>query len=510
MTVLSLDEAGAPDGAPHDAYLKLDGITVRFPGVLALDHVSLDIRRGEVHGLMGENGAGKSTLLKVLSGVNQPEAGTLSLDGVPQQFTSTRAAIAAGIAIIYQELHLVPELTVAENLMLGALPNRFGVLDEKTLIARALRELERLGEKLDPNQPVKQLSIGQRQMIEIGKALMRDARVIAFDEPTSSLSSRETRQLFRIIRALRAEGRAVIYVTHRMEEVYELCDRVTVFRDGRRIDTFDAGASLDRERLIRGMVGRDIQDVYGYRPRPLGDVQVDVRGLMGPGLREPASFTARAGEIVGFFGLVGAGRSELMKLLYGAVKPTTGEVHLKGKRVQFNTPRDAVRAGVALCPEDRKQEGIVAIASVSDNLNISCRRHFSRFNVLNNRQEAQTTKSFIDKLAIKTRNGETPIGKLSGGNQQKVILSRWLAEDIDVFLMDEPTRGIDVGARSEIYSLLYGLAEAGRTVIVVSSDLAEVIGVADRIVVMKEGRIVGDLPREQASPDTLIKLALPR
>lgn len=489
---------------------KLDGITVRFPGVLALDHVSLDIRRGEVHGLMGENGAGKSTLLKVLSGVNQPEDGTLSLGGVPQQFTNTRAAIAAGIAIIYQELHLVPELTVAENLMLGALPNRLGVLDEKTLMARALRELERLGEKLDPNQPVKHLSIGQRQMIEIGKALMRDARVIAFDEPTSSLSSRETQQLFRIIRALRAEGRAVIYVTHRMEEVYELCDRVTVFRDGRRIDTFDAGAGLDRERLIRGMVGRDIQDVYGYRPRQLGEVQVDVRGLMGPGLREPASFTARAGEIVGFFGLVGAGRSELMKLLYGAVKPTAGEVHLKGRRVQFSTPRDAVRAGVALCPEDRKQEGIVAIASVSDNLNISCRRHFNRFNVLNNRQEARTTKAFIDKLAIKTRNGDTPIGKLSGGNQQKVILSRWLAEDIDVFLMDEPTRGIDVGARSEIYSLLYGLAEAGRTVIVVSSDLAEVIGVADRVLVMKEGRIVGDLPRQHATPDALIKLALPR
>ncbi|MFZ3298998.1 L-arabinose ABC transporter ATP-binding protein AraG [Ralstonia pickettii] len=509
MTVQSLDASGPPDASPT-AYLKLDGITVRFPGVLALDHVSLDIRRGEVHGLMGENGAGKSTLLKVLSGVNQPEVGTLSLDGVPQQFTNTRAAIAAGIAIIYQELHLVPELTVAENLMLGALPNRFGVLDEKTLIARALRELERLGERLDPAQPVKHLSIGQRQMIEIGKALMRDARVIAFDEPTSSLSSRETTQLFRIIRALKAEGRAVIYVTHRMEEVYELCDRVTVFRDGRHIDTFNAGAHLDRERLIRCMVGRSIQDVYGYKPRPLGGVKVDVRGLMGPGLSEPASFRAHAGEIVGFFGLVGAGRSELMKLLYGAVKPTAGEIRLNGKRVQFNTPRDAVRAGVALCPEDRKQDGIVAIASVSDNLNISCRRHFSRFSVLNNRQEARTTQSFIDKLAIKTRNGETPIGKLSGGNQQKVILSRWLADDIDVFLMDEPTRGIDVGARSEIYSLLYGLAQAGRTVIVVSSDLAEVIGISDRVLVMKQGRIVGDLPREHASPDTLIKLALPR
>ncbi|EDZ99957.1 ABC transporter related [Burkholderia sp. H160] len=504
--------APSPSSAPASdaSYLQLDGITVRFPGVLALDQVSLGVRRGEVHGLMGENGAGKSTLLKVLSGVNHPESGTLSLDGVEQQFATTKAAIAAGIAIIYQELHLVPELTVAENLMLGALPNRFGVLDEKALVARAMRELERLGEKLDPSQQVKHLSIGQRQMIEIGKALMRDARVIAFDEPTSSLSSRETTQLFRIIRALKAEGRAIIYVTHRMEEVYELCDRVTVFRDGRRIDTFDAGKGLDRDRLISCMVGRSIADVYGYRAREIGDVQLQVDGVMGPGLREPATFSARKGEVVGFFGLVGAGRSELMKLIYGAVRPSAGEVALKGKRVQFATPRDAVRAGVALCPEDRKQEGIVSIASVSDNLNISCRRHFSRFNVLNSRKEAQTTREFIGKLAIKTRNGDTPIGTLSGGNQQKVILSRWLAEEIDVFLMDEPTRGIDVGARSEIYGLLYGLAEAGRTVIVVSSDLAEVIGVTDRVIVMKEGRIVGDLPKAQATPDALIKLALPR
>jgi L-arabinose transport system ATP-binding protein len=504
-----------PDGASatspeSQAYLQLDGITVRFPGVLALDRVALEVRRGEVLGLMGENGAGKSTLLKVLSGVNQPVAGTLSLDGVAQQFTSTKSAIEAGIAIIYQELHLVPELTVAENLMLGALPNRFGILDEKALVARAMRELERLGEKIDPSQQVKHLSIGQRQMIEIGKALMRDARVIAFDEPTSSLSSRETTQLFRIIRALKAEGRAIIYVTHRMDEVYELCDRVTIFRDGRHIDTFEAGAGLDRDRLISSMVGRSIADVYGYRPRAAGAPQLEVNQLMGPGLKEPASFKAHAGEIVGFFGLVGAGRSELMKLIYGAVKPSGGDITLKGQRVRFATPRDAVRAGVALCPEDRKQEGIVAIASVADNLNISCRRHFSRFNVLNARKESQTAKDYIAKLAIKTRNGDTAIGTLSGGNQQKVILSRWLAEEIDVFLMDEPTRGIDVGARSEIYGLLYGLAEAGRTVIVVSSDLAEVIGISDRVLVMKEGRIVGDLPKAEATPDALIKLALPR
>ena len=460
--------------------LALNDITVRFPGVLALDRVSFELRGGEVHGLMGENGAGKSTLLKVLSGVNQPQEGSLRLGGVEQQFASPRAAIAAGIAIIYQELHLVPELTVAENLMLGQIPNRYGVLDQRALVQRALGELERLGERLDPNLPVKRLSIGQRQMIEIGKALLREAKVIAFDEPTSSLSSRETERLFEIIRALRAEGRGIVYVTHRMDEVYTLCDRVTVFRDGRRIETFESMQGLDHDRLIRAMVGRPISDVYGYRPRELGEVRLEAKALTGPGLSAPVSFAARRGEIVGFFGLVGAGRSELLKLLYGAARPSGGAVELDGRAVAFATPREAVRAGLALCPEDRKQEGIVAIASVADNLNLSARRHFSPAGFL-----------------------------LNGGNQQKVILSRWLAEEISVFLMDEPTRGIDVGARAEIYHLMYGLAEEGRTVLFVSSDLAEVIGVADRIIVMKQGRIAGELPRAQAAPDRLIRLALP-
>ncbi|CAN7566793.1 L-arabinose ABC transporter ATP-binding protein AraG [Trinickia sp. LjRoot230] len=508
-------EAAAPGEVPGAAanapYLELDGITVSFPGVLALDQVSLNVRAGEVHGLMGENGAGKSTLLKVLSGVNHPQAGTLRLGGVEQHFSGTKAAIDAGIAIIYQELHLVPELTVAENLMLGQLPSRLGVLDERALVARAVDTLARLGERIDPNTQVKDLSIGQRQMIEIGKALMRDARLIAFDEPTSSLSSRETTQLFKIIDGLRSEGRAIVYVTHRMDEVYELCDRVTVFRDGHSIETFESVDGLDRDRLISCMVGRSIRDVYGYRTRTVGDIRIEAKALMGPGLSEPASFNARRGEIVGFFGLVGAGRSELMKLVCGAVRPTGGHVELEGRRVSFNTPRDAVRAGIALCPEDRKQEGIVSIASVADNLNISARRHFSiaRF-LLNARRERELADDYIAKLSIKTRTGETLIGTLSGGNQQKVILSRWLAEQIDVFVMDEPTRGIDVGARAQIYELLYGLAETGRTVLMVSSDLAEVIGVADRIIVMKEGRVVGDLPKAQATPDQLIKLALPQ
>jgi L-arabinose transport system ATP-binding protein len=493
------------------AYLELDGITVSFPGVHALDRVSLEVRAGEVHGLMGENGAGKSTLLKVLSGVNPPEVGVLRLNGVTHRFADTRAAIDAGIAIIYQELHLVPELTVAENLMLGQLPNRFGVLDARALIQRAMDELKRLGEHIDPRTPVKHLSIGQRQMIEIGKALMRDARVIAFDEPTSSLSARETGNLFRIINALRADGRAIVYVTHRMDEVSALCDRVTVLRDGKRIETFGSMTGLDRNQLIAAMVGRPIADVYGYRARLAGEVLLEAKELMGPGLAEPASFTARRGEIVGFFGLVGAGRSELMRLIYGATRASAGQVELNGKRVNFASPRDAVRAGIALCPEDRKQEGIIAIASVADNLNLSARRHFSRAGfLLDAKRERELAQDYIQKLAIKTRNGNTAIGALSGGNQQKVILSRWLAESIDVFLMDEPTRGIDVGARAEIYHLLYELAEAGRSVLMVSSDLAEVIGVADRIVVMREGRIVGSVPKAQATPGELIQMALPR
>ncbi|MFC3653263.1 L-arabinose ABC transporter ATP-binding protein AraG [Dyella humi] len=506
-----MTRAGAVAQTGKHSYLELDDITVSFPGVRALDHVSLNVRAGEVHGLMGENGAGKSTLLKVLSGVNHPQEGTLRLNGVENHFTNTRAAIDAGVAIIYQELHLVPELTVAENLMLGQLPNRFGVLDERALVKRAVDELKRLGEHIDPRTPVKHLSIGQRQMIEIGKALMRDARVIAFDEPTSSLSAREIENLFRIIDTLRTDGRAIIYVTHRMDEVDALCDRVTVFRDGKRIETFESVTSLDRHRLITAMVGRPIADVYGYRPRVAGEVLLEAKELMGPGLAEPASFTARRGEIVGFFGLVGAGRSELMKLIYGATRASAGHVELGGKRVNFTSPRDAVRAGIALCPEDRKQEGIIAIASVADNLNLSARRHSCRAGfLLDAKREHALTQDYIQKLAIKTRSGDTTIGTLSGGNQQKVILSRWLAERIEVFLMDEPTRGIDVGARAEIYHLLYELAEAGRAVLMVSSDLAEVVGVADRIIVMREGRIVGNVPKTEATPGDLIKMALPR
>jgi len=496
--------------APSGSALELANVTVNFGAVRALSDVSLEVRSGEVHGLMGENGAGKSTLLKVLAGALQPQEGRIKINGVEQRFANTREAIKAGVSIIYQELHLVPQLSVAENLMLGQMPARSGVLSRKEMLRRARVELERLGEPIDPNTKGADLSMGQRQMIEIGKALMRDARVIAFDEPTSSLSVRETERLVEIINKLRSEGRAIIYVTHRMDEVDTLCDRVTVFRDGHRICLMEKGAGINRNELVTAMIGRRVEDVYGYQPRELGPVQLEIQNLLGPGLREPVSLSARRGEIVGMFGLVGAGRTELMKLICGAQRVTQGSIVVNGKSLQLRSPGDGISSGIALAPEDRQQEGLVPGASVGENINLSCRRNHAHYGFFRNlKHERRLAREYIGRLSIKTPNETTAVKNLSGGNQQKVILSRYLADRIDVFLLDEPTRGIDVGARKQIYDLLYELAASGKTLIVVSSDLAEVTGICDRILVMRNGRLVGDLNRNEATAERLVRLALP-
>lgn len=501
MSAIAASEASA---------LALDCVSVQYGAVRALDNVSLQVRAGEVHGLMGENGAGKSTLLKVLSGVVKPQAGQIFLDGKPQRFVRPRDAIDAGVSIIYQELHLVPELTVAENLLLGQTPSKLGVVNRRALFERAKKELDQLGEPIDPRARVADLSIGQRQMLEIGKALLRNSRVIAFDEPTSSLSLRETQRLMQIIRALRDEGRTIIYVTHRMDEVDEICDRVTVFRDGRHICVMDKAQRIDRSELIAAMIGRRVDDVYGYRPRQLGPVQLEVRELQGTALREPVNLTASQGEIIGLFGLVGAGRTEFAKVLCGVDKATRGEVRIRGRQVGLGSPRRAIAAGIALAPEDRKQDGLVLGASVSDNVNLSCRRHHSRFGFARNiARERATTTSYITRLSIKTPDAQTPVANLSGGNQQKIVLARYLAEHIEVFVLDEPTRGVDVGARKQIYDLLYELAEAGKTLLVISSDIAEVAGISDRVLVMRSGRLVGDLPRAEVTAEKLVRLALP-
>jgi L-arabinose transport system ATP-binding protein len=478
--------------------------------VQALAEVSFGVAGGSVHALLGENGAGKSTLLKVLSGVYRPDSGRMVLGGFAGHFRSTADAIHHGVAVIYQELHLVGQMTVAENLYLGHFPRRLGWVDRSALCDQAAQQLRLLGEEISPRTRVSSLPIGQRQMVEIAKALARDARVIAFDEPTSSLSARETERLFDVIRRLRGQGRVILYVSHRMEEIFQICDAATVLRDGRCVQTFPSLAGVSRDILVRLMVGRSIADVFGYRPRPLGPPALQVRALTGAALAQPASFSVRHGEIVGFFGLIGAGRSELMRLIYGADRPTGGQIHIGAQTFRPRKPSAAIRRGVVFCPEDRKKEGVIPIRSVMENLNISGRRHFSPLGCfIVPGRERRNAQDFVQRLGIKTPSLRQLMKFLSGGNQQKVILARWLCENPKVVLLDEPTRGIDVGAKSEIYSIIYGLAEKGVAVVVVSSELPEVMGICDRVIVMRQGTIAGALDRAQATQENLLRMALP-
>jgi L-arabinose transport system ATP-binding protein len=485
--------------------LLFDGITKTFPGVRALDGVSFEAGAGSVHALMGENGAGKSTLLKILSGAYRPDEGKLVLDGAALSFRSTQEALAAHIAVIYQELQLVPQLSVAENLFLGHLPSTFGWTDRRALNAEARRLLAIVGEDIRPETPIGRLPIAQRQMVEIAKALSRDAKAIAFDEPTSSLSSREVERLFAVIRKLKEEGRIVLYVSHRMDEIYEICDAATVLRDGRHVQTYRSLEQVTPDDLVRAMVGRDVDTLNAYRSRPTGDTVLRVRDLIGPGLREGVSFEVKKGEIVGLFGLVGAGRTETLNLIAGTSKAVGGTIQVGDDSFSHVTPQLALRKGVGLCPEDRKKEGIVAIASVCDNINLGVRKRF----VLNVRAERENAEGRVKQFRVRTPSIDQRIGNLSGGNQQKAILGRVLGHDLKVLLLDEPTRGIDIGAKAEVHDIVRNLAESGVGLIVVSSEMPELLGLCDRILVMEGGRVSGELPRNEATQEKLLALALP-
>lgn len=459
--------------------LQFQSLSKAFPGVQALSDVTFSVAPGSVHALCGENGAGKSTLLKILSGVYQADQGQLVLHGQAMRFGTPFEAIRAGIAVIYQELHLVPEMTVAENVFLGHLPAAGGWVDKRRLTAETAATLAEQGIVLDPSAKVGDLSLAQRQMVEIAKALSRDAQVIAFDEPTSSLSAREVETLFAIIARLKAQGKAILYVSHRMDEIFEICDTVTVLRDGQHVETLPV-AQTDAAGVVRRMVGRDIADIWGWRPRSAGEPVLQSHGL-----------TVRAGEIVGIFGLVGAGRTELLKEIYGQ-------------------PAASIKNGICLCPEDRKKEGIVPVRSVAENINLSARRRFSKLGFwINEPAEKANATEQVKAMRVKTPNLVQPIGLLSGGNQQKAILGRWLSEEVKVLLLDEPTRGIDVGAKREIYDILYDLSEKGVGVVMVSSDLPEVLGVADRVLVMRQGQVSAELTRAEATPEKCLEAALP-
>ncbi len=491
-------------------FLKFDSISKSFPGVKALDQVSFGVPEGSVRALCGENGAGKSTLLKILSGVYHADSGEVRVGGDVHAPKAPVDALRAGIAVIYQELHLFDDLTVAENLYMGHLPSQMGLVNRGELRRMAKQRLDDIGADVSPDAKIGRLSIAQRQMVEIAKAMTHDAKVIAFDEPTSSLSSREVDKLFELIARLKAEGRVILYVSHRMEEIFEVCDSATVLRDGQHAATFETLEDVTSGDIVSAMVGRSIEDVYGYETRSLGDEMLSVQDLIGPGLIEPASLSLRKGEILGIFGLVGAGRTELLHLMYGSRKKRMGTLKLEGRDLRIRGPIDSIKAGILFCPEDRKKEGIIPIRSVKENINISARRKnaFGKF-IIQEAWEKKNAQAQVDRLKVKTPHLMQEIRNLSGGNQQKSILGRWLSEDVKVMLLDEPTRGIDIGAKSEIYSIIYELAEQGVGVIVVSSELPEVLGISDRIAVMCEGRITGILDRSEANQEAVMNLALP-
>ncbi|WP_113132542.1 L-arabinose ABC transporter ATP-binding protein AraG [Rhizobiales bacterium] len=491
-------------------FLEFRSISKGYPGVQALSDVSFSVRQGAVHGLMGENGAGKSTLIRLLSGDQSADEGEILIDGEAQSYRSVRDAFRAGVIVIHQELQLVPELTVAENLWLGHFPGRGGVIDRRRLIRIVGEKLSEIGIDVDPSAKIASLSIGERQMVEIAKAVMLDARVIALDEPTSSLSSRESEILFALIERLRSNGTVILYVSHRLDEIFRLCDSLTVLRDGKLAAHHPDISKVTRDQIIAEMVGREISNIWGWRTRDLGTERLRVDTISGPKLKTPLSFSVRRGEILGFFGLIGAGRSEMTRLVYGADRRHQGTVTIDGATVPADSPPQSIRAGMVLCPEDRKFDGIVQGRSIEENMAISSRRHFSPFGILDLKKEAELADRFIAKLRVRTPSRKQEIINLSGGNQQKVILGRWLSEQgVRVLIIDEPTRGIDVGAKSEIYEILYELAAQGMAIVVISSELPEVMGITDRILVMCQGRIAADIARADFDERRILAAALP-
>ncbi|MCB2211612.1 sugar ABC transporter ATP-binding protein [bacterium] len=490
--------------------LAVRGARKEFPGVLALADASFDLRPGEVHALVGENGAGKSTLIKLLTGVHPSDGGNIELFGEPSTVTSPIEAQRLGLATIYQEFTLVPGMTVRENLWLGREHTTRGFTSAPWERRSAAALFERLGVKIDPDSTVRSLPVSHQQLVEIGRALLSDARILIMDEPTASLSPHEVTQLFAILRDLREQGLGILFISHRLEEVFALADRVTVLRDGNSVGSWPT-SDLTREQLIEHMVGRPLDQEFPKVAAEIGEAALEVRQLRGG--HSPTevgnSFTVRAGEVVGLFGLVGSGRTELARLIAGADRIQNGEVRVDGEAVQIRSPRDAIRAGICLLSEDRKAEGLVLNLPSVQNFALPSLSKWSRSGWLNEKAERAAFLKFVDAIHIRISDPEQPAGHLSGGNQQKLLIARWLEVDTRVILFDEPTRGIDVGAKAEIYQLINELAARGKAILMISSELPEVLGMADRILVMHEGRISGQLMNNEAlSQQDVMQLAV--
>ncbi len=490
--------------------LKMVGVSKSFPGVKALDNVSLMAYGGEVTALMGENGAGKSTLMKILSGVYKKDEGKIFIEGREVEVKGIKSAEEAGITIIHQELSVLNNLTVSENIFLGnEKHSKFtGRINKKLLDERSKMFLEQIGCDIDPNRLVSTLNVGEKQMIEIAKALTKNARIIIMDEPTTALTDVETENLFKVIENLRKKGIAIIYISHRMEEIFKICHRVEVLRDGKYAGSAEI-KDIDNDKLIAMMVGRTIEDQFPYRDVEKGDLALEVKNLSCKEGVKGASFTLRKGEILGIAGLMGSGRTELAKTIFGEYKKTSGEISLNGSPININSISDAINNGICYLSEDRKKEGCILGMSVGENMTLcNLKKYENKFKSLDKKEEAKDIEYYIKKINIKTPNKEQFIKNLSGGNQQKVILAKWLMLSPEVLIIDEPTRGIDVGAKKEIYELLNELKASGKAIIMISSDLPEVLGISDRIMVMSEGRISGELNRDEANQESIMKLAV--
>ena len=494
--------------APAAPLLEVRGLCKRFPGVRALHNVDLQLGHGEVLAVIGENGAGKSTLMKILAGVEQPDDGEIWWRGRLVQIHSVPKAMELGIALIHQELNLSDNLDVGANIFLGREPRWCGIIRANRIRRESLRVLDLVGLEVSPDTLVRTLTIGKQQMVEIAKALSVNARVLIMDEPTSSLSTRETEALFRVVKQLRDQGVSIIYISHRLREVTRLADRVTVLRDGENAGEL-AGEQIRHDAMVSRMVGRDISQFYPRTQHPWGEVVLQIKNLVVPAHpRYPLSFSLRSGEIVGVAGLVGAGRTEMLETIFGIHPALSGSVIVNNREVTPQNCWQAIRAGLALVPEDRKQQGLVIEMSVRHNISLAgLRRHRRCGAFLNHRREARDTLAIIERLNIKTPSADQIVQFLSGGNQQKVVLGKWLALQPRVLLLDEPTRGIDVGAKEEIYRLMEKLAADGVAVLFVSSEMEEILGMSDRAIVMHEGQIAGELTRQQLSEEAVMRLA---
>ncbi|MGV8847196.1 sugar ABC transporter ATP-binding protein [Tessaracoccus sp.] len=492
--------------------LEVRGISKRFGATQALSDVSFDLRPGEVHALMGENGAGKSTLMKIIAGTYSPDSGSIHMMGNQIVMASPRDAMTARVGIIHQELNTFPEMSVAENLAVGNEPTTSFMLNRRKMISDAREKLERVGAaNIDPRAPIGRLSVGMQQMVEIARAVAEDVKVLVLDEPTAALSMSESKQLFGLIHQMRDRGMGLIYISHRMEEVWELADRVTVFRDGKLVGTKDMRAAgrdaVSPNDIVRMMVGRDVDDLYGREERELDKVRLEVRDVTDGGAVGPVSFDVRSGEIVTMVGLIGAGRTEVGRLLYGADKIASGTVSLDGQQIRVKSPGDAVVKGIGMLPESRKDQALFLEMSVRDNTAMSTLGDFSTFGVLNFRKMKNKVEEIFTSLRVRAASQSIESRSLSGGNQQKLVLGRLMLEKPALMILDEPTRGVDIGAKSEIYRIIKEIAATGTAVLVISSDLPEALGISDRLLVMREGRIVAGMDAHTATEEVVMEHA---